>query len=265
MSNNNIDATSSMRSWRNPSQEYGPLPWSMSGSSLTVFFKLESPEEARRRVPPMCDMDPDPIVRARFWELDYEPGLIADENQQASERPHFREAVIAFPVSFGDISGDYTAHMYADDPTYIAFGREVMGWPLMTGEIEIHPPEARPPGSTTSLAATLMRGRQQLLRADVTLRHEAAPVTSPLPRWLTWKLIPDVDGRRAAISQLVETGPSFVDWGPSWSGEGRLEFGDDRRNPLGSLSPREFHGARYWPNVKLSLGEGRVLADMREA
>lgn len=241
---------------RGTSSTYGPVPWRMSGRTLALWYRLRDPDEARRHIPAACEVDRDPVVRARFWDVRHDAGRGPSERDT-----RFREAVVAFPVACAGVSGDFTTHMYADEPTYIAFGREVMGWPLRGGEITISEPEAALPG--TDVEGSLVRGGREVMRAALTLQALVPDLSDrpTQPRWIGWKRIPGVDGQSMLVDQLVATGPEQVTWERVWSASASLRFGDGPDDELHFLQPREIVAAEYWERVRLTIGPGRVLVD----
>jgi Acetoacetate decarboxylase (ADC) len=254
------------RTARGRSQAYGPPPWHMAGRTLALWFRLADPAEARRHVPNGLAMDGDPIVRARFWDLVHDAGSGADLGSRPSSATapiRVAEAVVAFPVSLGSISGDYLAHMYADDPVYTAFGREVMGWPLRAGDVVVSPAPDEELRAGARLAGRLERDGDPLLEAALILGEPLPDAERPteLPRWLSWKIVPRVDEPGDALRQLVQTGPARIEWGPIWRAQGELSFGSGPSDELEFLRPREVVAAHYWSHVDLSVGFGRVLAE----
>ncbi len=248
------------RTERGRSQAYGPPPWRLAGRALALWFRLADPEEARRHVPALLEMTFDPIVRARFWDLAHDAG----SNDAAAAPIRVGEAVVAFPVAYGGVSGDYTAHMYADDPVYTAFGREVMGWPLKHGKVVVGRPG---PGlglqGGVTVSAHLERDDLTIMTASLTLTEPLPGAERPteLPRWLTMKLVPRAEGSGDALRQLLQTGPERVDWGPIWRASGELHFSGGPNDELGAFAPREIVAAQYWSTVDLSIGFGRILLD----
>jgi acetoacetate decarboxylase len=254
------------RTARGRSQAYGPPPWHMAGRTLALWFRLADPDEARRHVPEGLAMDADPIVRARFWDLVHDAGSGADlQNDPSTATAPIRvaEAVVAFPVVSGSVSGDYTAHMYANDPIYNAFGREVMGWPLRAGDVTLSPLPDGALGAGVRLTGRLERDGDALMEAALTLVEPLPDAERPtrLPRWLSWKIVPRVDGTGDALRQLVQTGPARIDWGPIWRAQGELSFGSGPSDELEFLRPREVIAAHYWSHVDLSIDFGHVLVE----
>lgn len=252
------------RTARGRSQAYGPPPWHLAGRALALWFRLVDPAEARRHVPPLLEMADDPVVRARFWDLAHDSGM--PDGRAAGEPLPTRvaEAVVAFPVAYSGVGGDYTVHMYTDDPVYTAFGREVMGWPLKHGRIVVSgPPPAAGLERGVTISAHLERDDRVLMSAALTLTEPLPDGERPtqLPRWLTQKLVPRADGNGDAIRQLVQTGPERAEWGPVWRAEGELRFADGPNDELGFLAPREIVAAQYWSKIDLSVGYGRILLD----
>lgn len=242
---------------------YRPPPWAMRGRALALWFRLADPEEARRHVPPGVEMDEDPIVRARFWDLEHDAAGPAGDavRPEAQAWTPIREAVVAFPVRFGSVSGDLPTYMYADDFIYTAMGREVMGWPVRDGSITFDA-AAGTPAAGTVITAQLSRHDRLLMQIELTLTGELLPGDNRPPRWLASKVIPDVAHPRAAVAQLVATGPERIHHRDVWDATGTLVFGESDTDELHYLVPREIVAAQYWANVELTIGWGEVLAEL---
>jgi acetoacetate decarboxylase len=244
---------------------YRPPPWGMRGRALALWFRLADPDEARRHVPPGVEMDEDPIVRARFWDLEHDAAGPAtdDDRDPAHVWTAIREAVVAFPVRYGAVAGDLPTYMYADDAIYIAMGRELMGWPVRDATIEMDPTPAGGPHAGMTVHARMLRGGAEVMAASLTLTGE--PTTEhlpPPPRWLAEKVIGHVDRPGAAIAQLVATGPERIDRRDTWAATGTVSFGAGARDELTLLAPREIVKAEYWSGLRLSIGWGEVLAEL---
>ncbi|MBM4363528.1 MAG: acetoacetate decarboxylase family protein, partial [Deltaproteobacteria bacterium] len=83
------------------------------------------------------------------------------------------------------------------------------------------------------------------------------------PHWLTDKLIPAVDGPVPVVHQVVHTWAESFEMGPIWAAEGELSFADAPHDELAGLAPREIMRAEYWSELKLTVGYGKVLADLK--
>jgi acetoacetate decarboxylase len=238
----------------------------MRGRTLALWYRLADPDEALRHVPALLEMEPDPVVRARFWDLEHDAAGPADDADRTVPWTPIREAVVAFPVRYGDVSGDLPTYMYADDFIYTAMGRELMGWPVRDAVIEMDPePDAGPVAGMT-VTARMLRAGAEVMRASLTL--SGAPQTERLPtppRWLAEKVIGRVDGPGSAVAQLVATGPERIDQRDVWPAEATLTFAAGPRDELAALAPREIVKAEYWADVRLSVGWGEVLADLGDA
>jgi acetoacetate decarboxylase len=233
----------------------------MRGRTLALWYRLADPDEARRHVPDIVEMEADPILRARFWDMEHDAVPSGDKGGRHWKR--FREAVVAFPVRYGAVIGDFPTYMYADDWTYTAFGREVMGWPVRDGVIAVDPEPAGGPGAGIRIAGRLERGGRTIMSAEATLTGERVEVDdAEPPRWLAEKVITDVAGPRAAVSQLVATGPERIHHRLVWKADARLDFAEGPTDELHFLAPREIVQAQYWSEVRLTIGWGRALVEL---
>ncbi len=251
---------------------YRPPPWRMRGRALALWYRLADPDQARRHVPRLVEMDADPVVRARFWDLRHDAaGPVHDEDRPAvlAWTP-IREAVVAFPVRHGAVEGDLPTYMYADDPVYIAMGRELMGWPVRGGTIEFDDVDGTTaPGATfgpgVTIAARLVRGGREVMRASLTLTGGVVREQRPAPpRWLAEKVIGRVDGPGVAVAQLVATGPAQVERRDRWAATASLSFDETPGDELAALAPREIVAAELWSDMDLTIGWGEVLAELGE-
>ena len=113
-------------------------PWLMTGRSLTAWFMVPWQTIEASLSP---DLRPDYAdstrIRLRFYDLTYtalsddRPGVTAPRSGR------FREAVFGVPARFGETVGEVSVCMWADGSDYIAWGREVFGWPVLPGWFEL--------------------------------------------------------------------------------------------------------------------------------
>lgn len=232
----------------------------MRGRTISIQYRLADPDEARRHVPRGALIDDDPLVRARFWDLEHD--ALGDRDGTGPVWVPFREAVVAFPVRMGQVDGDYPTYMYADDFVYTAMGREVMGWPVRDGVITMDP-EPPAPGAGTRMGARLVRGGRELMRLDVELTgdHAVAHDQAP-PRWLACKIVPDATGPRAAVSQVLATGPEAIHHRVVWPATASLSMGGAPGDETQYLAPREVVSAEYWSDVDLTIGWATALGEL---
>jgi acetoacetate decarboxylase len=233
----------------------------MRGRTLALWFRLADPDEARRHVPPSVRLPEDPVVRARFWDMAHD--AVGSTGSHGPTWTPFREAVVAFPVEYGTVTGDYPTYMYADEYGYVALGREVMGWPVRGGMIDVDGEPDVPVRSGDRLGGRLTRDGREVMRAELTLTGARVPDENRVPpRWLACKVIPDVARPTAAVAQLVATGPERIHERDVWEATGTLAFGESDTDELHFLRPREIVAAQYWTNVRLTIGWGEVLAEL---
>lgn len=262
---------------------YGPVPWQMITRTLAVWYRLADPEEARRHSHPSLQTEPDPVVRARFWDIRHDAG-----RAWPGKHIELREAAVGFPVRFEGEQGDDTVYMFATDPVYTAFGREMMGWPVVGGDVSVDAAEpanlnggsvlsswitpqaaegqywAEPrPGDQFSGTLTVRGHRVMRMAVEVSAPVGPEELRRPGPRWITHRFLPDVTGT-STVDQIIQTAPTRVAWGSIWRATGQLEFFEAPGSELHYLAPREIVAAEYWCNLRLELGSGRVLAGARQ-
>ena len=161
----------------------------------------------------------------------------------------------------GVCKGDCSAHMYSDNATYIAWGREVIGWPLKEGNINMTSPwKPHQLEAGVEIAGNLERFGGRLMSAKIELKEPRPSQAVPLPNWFSHKLIPSVDGSEPDVNQLILAGPSRMDIGPVWEASGSLELYQGPADELHFLRPGEIVTADYAPFVDLTVGHGKVLA-----
>ena len=238
-------------------------PWRMRGRALAIWYRLTDPGVVRQHIPSYLSVDPDPIVRARFWVLEHDARGPMPTEPGGGRWTAFREAVIAFPVSYASVTGDLPLYMYGDEMTYVSMGREVMGWPVRGATIEVdeEPAAGPPPGATIS--ARMLRDGQVVMSASLTIGEGIEREVRPDPPvWLAEKVIGRVDRPEAAIAQLVATGPERIDRRDIRPAAATLSLGDALGDDLAGLAPREIVRAEHWSGLELTIGWGRVLAEL---
>jgi len=249
--------------WSGRSVGYRPPPWAMRGRAIAIWYRLARPDEVLRHLPRSVQVDADPVIRARFWDLRHDAGPPSrdEERPDGSSWTPIREAVVAIPVRHGSVQGDLPQYMYADDPVYIAMGREVMGWPVRGGRIEIDgPADDAPVDVGTAIVARLIRGGTTVMSASLTITGDVRREEGPIPpRWITEKVIPRADAPGVAVAQLLATGPERIARRDIRPATASLAFSETPGDELAALAPREVVRAEYWSGLDLSIGWGEVL------
>ena len=256
----NFKGYGSPQTQRGLASPYGPPPWHMRGRVFTIWYRLADPDEARRHIAPPLRVPEDPVCRARFYDLIHDAGKGDAWTSQNPEQAQFHEAVVAIETHYGDLEGDYSIHSYSDEATYIAWAREVIGWPVKSGKIVMSRPwQDEAPGVT--ITGMLERFGRCLMTASVTLTERLPAPDQPagLPNWFTYKVISSAEREQPEICQLILGGPVRAESGPIWSATATLEIGEGPNDELHFLRPREILSADYRPQVDLSVGYGRIL------
>ncbi len=252
------------RTARGRASAYGQAPWRLCGRVFTIWYHLADPAEGRRQVPPPLEAPENPLCRARFYELNMDAGYGDELVALNPEQSQFFEAVIAIECSYQGIQGDCSVHMYSDNATYIAWGREVIGWPLKQGKITMTRPWK--PGALEAgveIAGELERYGRRLMSARVKLRERQEARSRPLPNWFSHKQIPGIEGDALDVDQLILSGPSRMDVDQVWDASGEFELHEGLADELHHLRPAEIVSADYVPWADLTVGHGRVLKHLK--
>lgn len=114
--------------WPFPDPLWPDPPWEMEGKVLTAWFHVDPALLANLAHP---DFPPNPDgrqTRLRFYDI---------EAQADGRSIRFSEAVVAYKTEFEGVAGELSALMWTDSLRYLAWGREIFGWPLRLGEIQL--------------------------------------------------------------------------------------------------------------------------------
>ena len=196
-----------------------------------------------------------------MWDLRHN-GDASRASHSAEVAIPIREAVIAIPVRFGAQKADYLSVMYADEPVYVAFGREMMGWPLHQARVTVTSSEGGPTVSGTKISATAILGQRSLVSVNLTLTGSVTTDDPglPLPRWMSVKSIPRVDKPGEVVRELTLTGPSAFSRGGVHPAVASLDISSG--SGLDWLQPREVVDAALWSDINVMIGYGQILADL---
>jgi acetoacetate decarboxylase len=260
---------------------YGPPPWHLTGRCLAVWFRVAEPAALRNHIHERLDLGPDPVVGARFWDLRHDAGR-PDLVRERGSLFRMREASIAIPVQFDGVRGDDTVYMWADEPRYTGYAREVMGWPVIHGALEFTDTPAVAPESDSSpdglpadswprphlgdvVSATLTyEGRPTMSMSLKLLGESTTSSASGGPQWITHRFFPDVLGA-GRVDQIVMTKPGSASLGPIWAAEASFELTGAPGSGLEDLRPVSIQRAELWSELDLTIAEGRLLGNLAVA
>lgn len=219
---------SAVEAWMDP-------PWLMTGRSLTAWFMVPWQSIEASLSPDLRPAYSESIrIRLRFYDLVYtalsddRPGVTAPRTGR------FREAVFGVPARFRETVGEVSVCMWADGSDYIAWGREVFGWPVLHGSFELEGPfwdGGTAPGTTAKMNSAA--GSVALADVDLTAGTSSG---SPAGVWLTPR-------RRLQRAGLAEDSRDVLVVRPEVRRPGRHSLGScrvvvdlDPTHPFGSLS-----------------------------
>jgi hypothetical protein len=111
--------------------------------------------------------------------------------------------------------------------------------------------------------ATLAAGDRRLAEAVLTLREESASNGFVNAHKMAHhRLLPGIaPGTPDAFAELIESGSSKFEGGPSWTGEAELRLFDSPTEELSRLSVEEIIGG-YYRQVGVVWNGGRSLATL---
>ena len=121
--------------WPSRQPNWPPPPWIMSGTVLTAWFDLPREQVARlissSLLPSSGTLGPS---RLRFYELDYH----AESDTTPDAGGSFREAVVGLPAAYQSTVGEISAHIWSDSDTYMHWGRDMFGWPILRAPVHLN-------------------------------------------------------------------------------------------------------------------------------
>jgi Acetoacetate decarboxylase (ADC) len=222
--------------WPAPQHLWADPPWILSGTSITAWFEVD--EAAVRNVvsPSFTSFSGDHGVftRLRFYDIKFEPRDGTDEFKKKMSGG-FKEAVIAFKGSFADVPGEFSAFMWTDDDTYIGWGREIFGWPLIRSEITL---EGKSWGDSAQKNSSC---RVKSADFDLSLvMEDSTAVEHPVgmgANWLTPRRVIFPSGDEPDRHDLNIVLPTIINPGNFYVHEGEVSFSADSNSIVAGLNP----------------------------
>lgn len=222
--------------WPSPIEAWMDPPWLMSGRSMTAWFAVPWMMVEASLSPDLRRSTMESVrIRLRFYDLAYtalsadRPGVIAPRTGR------FREAVFGVPARFGEIDGEVSVYMWADSTDYTAWGREVFGWPVLPGSIQLDGGFWSGDSAIGATATAVMKsGSGSVSLVDVAVKSEASRGT-PAGTWLTPRRRVQRSGLSSDERSVLIVRPEVRRPGRCFSGTCRVIIDLAEPHPFASL------------------------------
>jgi len=223
----------------------GP-PKHFGGRIMSVVFRPQR-EALAALVPEPLELPKDPVCVVRINELLNDQGRGDDFVARYPEAAQYMEAVVAVPLVYKGIVGNYDPYLWVDNHACAAGGREIYGLPKKMGKIYLtkHFPKS-PIGPGSLLTGTLETNSSRLISASVQLRRKADP--SKMPRvecFYCLRLIPSPEKDGKPIYEILKFVLQNYTVHEIWAGDASLSFGASDFDELEVLEPKEIIGGFY--------------------
>ncbi|MFN0301885.1 MAG: acetoacetate decarboxylase family protein [Burkholderiales bacterium] len=204
---------------------YGPPPWRFHGRMLTVFLRAD-PREFAARIPAPLRGHTDPILRVSSYEMVCDYGFGPAFTARHPELAHFRETGVSLFVDHAGVGGHYCAFIWCDGDAEIAVGREMYGWPQVSGQMWLtRPPHGRSWRAGDEIASLVSRAGRPVLEILATLERPG-DVDLGLPLFqdfYTMTVLPSPERpeveRRITCTRMLD-----VQIDDAWSGSANIRF-----------------------------------------
>jgi Acetoacetate decarboxylase (ADC) len=219
--------------WPSVQPSWPAAPWRMSGTVVTAWFDL--PHDALTSlISPSLVPDADDVrpSRLRFYDVDFHSD---DLDATQSRDGHFREAVIGVPAAYEGQTGEVSALMWSDSDTYMHWGRDVFGWPILRAPVTLDGAlwaGDLAPRTSAYARVDLPDGSH----ASITIHAVGGELPPPAPAaWFTPRLVPEpasVSERR----ELLVVRPEQIDSGRRHELSGSVELMFREPHPLAGIT-----------------------------
>ena len=245
--------------WPTGQPTWGYPPWRLSGRVVTAWFELPRAAIARMLSPDLMTDGDSMRVRLRFYDLEF--AASGPERAAAPVLPdgRFKEAALGVPSRVGDVVADTSVSLWSDSVTYVMWGREAYGWPVLPADVTLEGELwSRPvaPGLTGSAAMADGFGRALLERVRV---GEPADAPSGSPTWITPRRVlehPPAGERRDVL--LVR--PAVVQAGERHLGTGEVELDFPAGHPY-SIEGRHSAEVEVVDGIELLVADDVTVVD----
>jgi acetoacetate decarboxylase len=229
----------------NPS--YPPPPYRFYDREYIIITYRTDRDALRRAVPEPLELpENDALVHFEFIRMPDSTGF-----------GDYTESGQVIPVTFQGVEGGYVHSMFLDDDSPIAGGREIWGFPK-----KLATPKITHEGDV--VVGTLHYGSCLCARATVGYKHriaEPGPILTSMkrPSFLI-KIVPDVDGLKPRVLELVRYYLEDIQLKGAWTSPAALELEPHVMADVASLPVRQIVRALHY-KADLTLGVGEVVFD----
>ncbi len=225
-------------------------PWFYSGDLLTVEYRTDPARVAELLPAPLALAEEDPGAVALIW-ADWQSCSSSRAELLDPVRSQYKEAFVVVRCSFEGRTYSRCVYIWVDKDFAIGRGMH-QGYPKKLGSMwqtRPHPfAQAAPQIAAGGVfGATLAAGDRRLAEAVLTLREESRdqrlrqrPPDGPPPR------LPRIaSGAPDAFAELISSGASEFEGGPSWKGDVDLRLFESPTEELDRLRVDEVIGGYY--------------------
>jgi len=241
--------------WPSPVREWADPPWWLRGSCVTAWFETPRPIATKLLSPDLLpdDHGPGVMTRLRFYEVHY--GAFTETGRDEGGVGNFREAVVAFAVHSGDIAGEVSSFMWTDDMTYLLWGREVFGWPLIQATIR-EDGDLLTVGHIESTLSASVEIPQGTLRLEATAQEDDGRPGVGFSTWLTpRRTVRWANGAGVEVQRdLLLVYPRVVSAGRHLRCEGEIRLELSESHPLHVLKSPVAHSIDAAVDFELVVG-----------
>ena len=224
--------------WPSVQPSWPAAPWTMTGTVLTAW--LELPRDALTSlISPSLVPDADDVrpSRLRFYDVDFRS---ADPDATRTATAISARRSIGVPAAYEGQTGEVSALMWSDSDTYMHWGRDVFGWPILRALVTLDGALApaishrrRPP-----TRASTCRTRSH---ASITISRRRRRAPPPPAAWFTPRLVPE-PASSSERRELLVVRPVPIDSGS------RHELSGSRRAHVPRTAPACRDHGRRRPN-----------------
>ena len=222
-----------------------PAPHHIACDALHVTFRAD-PARIRFFLPPGME----PVDEGTGWVMIGEMTKISvadpDQYWRNPARSNYNECVLGFNVRFGELRGRFSPLVWVDRDWSLGMG-QIMGWGKRLATVErsrlndAHP-GIPPLGRGARVGGIVIRNGATVIRADVALGENAAPLES-LPAYgattFVYRYLASPGPGIPEVNQLLELPLANVRMAGVWRGTPSLHRGSADNEELDRLGPVE--------------------------